>query len=99
MMQYHFLQFVALIDAGSVGIPKTSGPPDTLVQNILYPVYFWASVIAVIVIVAAGFLYVTSNGNAQQVARAKNAILGAVAGLIVVFLAFSVTFIVLGGLG
>ena len=64
----------------------------------MYPVYFWAGVIAVVVIVVAGFYYVTSNGNPQQVTRAKNAILGAVVGLIVVLLAFAITAIILGGL-
>jgi hypothetical protein len=48
--------------------------------------------------VVAGFYYVTSNGNPQQVTRAKNAILGAVVGLIVVLLAFAITAIILGGL-
>ena len=64
----------------------------------MYPVYFWAGVVAVVVIIAAGFFYVTSSGNPQQLTRAKNAIMGAVVGLIVVLLAFSITAIVLGGL-
>ena len=98
MIPYYFLQFAALIDANEVGIPKATSDQKVLVQNILYPTYFWASAIAVIVIIAAGFFYVTSNGNPQQVTRAKNAILGAVVGLIVVLLAFTITFIVIGGL-
>jgi len=64
----------------------------------MFPIYYWAGAIAVIVIIAAGFFYVTSNGNPQQVTRAKNAILGAVVGLIVVLLAFTITAIVLGGI-
>lgn len=98
MIQYYLLRFVALIDADTVGIPKPASGEKALVQNILYPVYFWASVVAVIVVIIAGFYYVTSNGNAQQIARAKNAILGAVIGLVVVLSAFSITSIVLGGL-
>ena len=98
MIQYYFLQFAALLSADKVGIPTPASDQKTLVQNILFPTYFWASVIAVIVIIAAGFFYVTSNGNPQQVTRAKNAILGAVVGFIVVLLAFAITSIVVGGL-
>ena len=98
MIQYYFLQFAALLSADKVGIPTPASDQKTLVQNILFPTYFWASVIAVIIVIAAGFFYVTSNGNAQQIARAKNAILGAVIGLIVVLSAFTITWIVLGGL-
>jgi Ni,Fe-hydrogenase I cytochrome b subunit len=78
-------------------VMRASGNPDA-VESVMYPVYFWAGVIAVVVIVVAGFYYVTSNGNPQQVTRAKNAILGAVVGLIVVLLAFAITAIILGGL-
>jgi hypothetical protein len=66
------------------------------VKNILLPVYFWAGVIAVIIIIVSGFLYVTSNGNPSQVTRAKNAIIGAVVGLIFVLIAFGITTMVLG---
>ena len=98
MVPYYLTQFAVRINSGEAGIPKPAGDGTTLVQNVLYPVYFWASAIAVIIVIVAGFYYVTSNGNAQQVTRAKSAILGAVIGLIVVLLAFSITFIVLGGL-
>lgn len=91
-------QFAALINASDVGIPKTASSSQTVAQNILLPVYFWAGVIAVIVIIIAGFYFVTSNGNAQNVAKAKNAILGAVIGLIVVLLAYTITAIVMAGL-
>lgn len=78
-----------IINASDIGIPKAN---DTnLVHNILMPVYFWAGVLAVIVIIIAGYIFVTSNGNAQQVTRAKQAILGAVVGLIVIFVAFVIT--------
>ena len=92
-----YVRFGALLNASNVGIPVPGGGNDQVVmKSIMYPVYFWAGVIAVIVIIVAGYYYVTSNGNAQQVVRAKNAILGAVVGLIVVLLAFAITAIILG---
>jgi len=63
---------------------------------VLYPVYFWAGVAAVIVIVVAGFFFVSSHGDPALVTRAKSAIMGAVIGLAVIFLAFSITAIVIG---
>lgn len=53
--------------------------------------------IALLIIIIAGFRYVTSQGNAQSVAKAKNAIIYAGVGLAVSLLAFSiVTFVVKG---
>lgn len=99
MLTYHLLQFAALINANEVGIPVPGATDSkTVSRNILMPVYFWAAVVAVIVIIAAGFFYVTSNGNAQQVARAKNAILSAIIGLVVVMVAYGITTIVMNGL-
>ncbi len=43
-----------------------------------------AGVAAVIVIVVAGISYITSNGDANTVAQAKNAIIFAVVGLVVI---------------
>lgn len=84
----------AVISASELNIPK---PSDQVIKNALYPVYFWGGAIAVIVIIIAGFYYVTSNSNAQQVTRAKNAILGAVVGLIIILSAFAITRFVVGG--
>lgn len=66
-------------------------------STILNLVYFWAGVIAVIIILIAGFFFVTSRGDANQMKRAKDAIRGAVIGLIVVMVAFAITRFVIGG--
>lgn len=86
--------FAGLIDQKAAGIPDASG---FSIKALLNAAYFWAGAVAVIIIIVAGFLYVTSANNAQQVARAKNAILSAVIGLIVVLLAFGITNIVIKG--
>ena len=67
-------------------------------SNLLDTVYFWSGVIAVAVVVIAGFYYTLSQDNEQQVARAKNTILGALIGLAIIFFAFGITHIVLGAL-
>ncbi len=95
-MNTFLTQFGALITRTQIGI---AGPTSDkgLVKSVLLPVYFWAGAIAVVIIVAAGFMYVLSNGNPQNVTRAKNAIIGAVVGLIIVLLAFGITNMVLKG--
>ncbi len=98
MDKFSFLTTLAagLISQGNAGIPAATG---FSIKTILNGVYFWSAAIAVIVIIIAGFYYVTSAGNAQQVVRAKNAILSAVVGLIVVLVAFGITNIVISGVG
>lgn len=99
MIERLYRQLGALIDASGVGIPVAGGGDDSaVISSVLYPIYFWAGVIAVVVIVIAGFYYVLSNNNPQQISRAKNAILGAVIGLVVILMAFTITSIVMGGL-
>lgn len=97
MVNYYLLQFAALIDSGDIGFdgPKSA---DAALKGVLNGVYFWAAAIAVIIIVVAGFLYTTSNGDPAQVTKAKNAILGAVIGLVIVIFAFGITNFVLGAL-
>lgn len=94
MLYAVLFNFAALIDQKAAGIPSAS---NFNVKDILNAVYLWAGIIAVIVIVIAGFFYVFSRGEAQQVTRAKNAILGAVIGLVVIMLAFAITSIVIKG--
>lgn len=94
-MVYNYLfRFAAIINQNAAGIPSASG---FSIKNILNAVYFWAGVVAVVVVIIAGFMYVTSANNSQQITRAKNAILSAVIGLVVVILAFTITNIVIGG--
>ncbi len=94
MLYTHLFYFAALINQQTAGIPAAS---DFKLKDILNAVYFWAAVIAVIVIVAAGFMYVVSANNQQLITRAKNAILSAVIGLVVILLAFGITSIVISG--
>lgn len=96
-MKPYLYQFAALLNTNDVSF-FTGPKSDTgIIKNILMPVYFWGGVIAIIVILVAGYLFVTSNGNPQQVTRARNAVIGAAVGLIVILSAFTITNIVLGG--
>lgn len=60
---------------------------DSLVKNVINVVSLIVGVVAVIMIIIGGLRYVTSNGDSGQVGNAKNTIMYAVIGLIVVALA------------
>ncbi len=84
------------ISACQIGINDPVTNTNNLVSGILTPVYSWAGVICIIIIIVAGYFYVTSSGNAAKVKRAKDAIVGAIIGLVIIMLAFVITQFVIG---
>jgi len=80
---------------GTVNIP-TPLTPDQILQNGLNIAYFLAAIIAVIVIIIGGLTYSTSAGNASSVTKAKNMILYAVVGIVVIIIAYAITNFVIG---
>ena len=87
----------AKLDPGKVGVEELSA--DSAIVGVLDTVYLWAGIIAVMIIVVAGFIFVLSRGDAQQVTRARNAIIAAAAGLIIVLSAFVITHFIIGNIG
>lgn len=77
-----------------LAIPRVNANSSTL-GGILNDVYFWAGVVAVLIIVIAGIFFATSNGNQNTIQRAKQAILGALIGLAIVLSAYVITGLVL----
>lgn len=64
---------------------------DQALQQVLGVVYFIAGIVCVIVIIIAGVRYTTSQGESSNVQKAKNTILFAVVGLVVILVAAAVT--------
>ena len=89
----HFLTQFS-ISASSVGVQKVEA--DAVLSNILNIVYYLAGGIAVIVIIVAGIMYITSTGDTGRVTKAKNMIVYSIVGLIFVALAFIITNYVIG---
>jgi|GEM_PF-318866 hypothetical protein len=84
------------IPTSQVNIPKVTLDSSQLV-NILNTVYFWVGIIAVIVIVGAGFTYITAFGDANKIKTAKNIILYAVVGLVIIISASLITQFIYNG--
>ena len=78
------------------GLPNTHITAGQVLSNGLNIVYLVAGIIAVVSIILAGFKYVTSAGDPAAITKAKNTILYSIIGVVVILLAFTVTWFVIG---
>jgi hypothetical protein len=76
--------------ASSQGSTDPIAGPDGIINKAAGIIAIIAGIAAVIVIIVGGFSYITSAGNAESAKKARQRILGAVIGLVVVFLAWSI---------
>ncbi|MDQ3123971.1 MAG: pilin [bacterium] len=75
-------------------VDDSAGNVDDLITDIVNIISLLVGVVAVIMIIIGGFRYITSGGNDSSVAGAKNTILYAIIGLVIVALAqFIVRFV------
>lgn len=76
------------------GIPKVDA--DTVLATGLNMFYFAAGAVAVIVIILSGFRFVLSIGDSGSIKKAKDMILYAVIGLVVIIIAAAITQFIIG---
>jgi hypothetical protein len=76
--------------AGAGGITTTTHLPE-LVGNIINSVIAMLGVVMVVLIVYAGFLYLTAAGDDDKVGHAKKILINSVIGLALVFTAYAIT--------
>lgn len=75
-------------------LPTVTATDNTL-QTILSVIFGLAGAVALIFIAIGGFRYIVSKGDPSGTAQAKNTILYAIIGLIVVIVSFSIiTFVI-----
>lgn len=86
----------AIIDSGEIGFngPKNA---DSLLSSVLGAVYFWMAVVAVGFIIYGGFMYMISAGEPGKLKKAKDVLLYAIIGIVVVMVAFVITNFVIQG--
>ncbi|MDD3679071.1 MAG: pilin [Patescibacteria group bacterium] len=70
--------------------PKTSGSadPETIVKNIIDYALIFIGAVALVFVIYGGVLYVTSGGDAEKTTKARNTILYAILGIIVIVAAY-----------
>jgi hypothetical protein len=94
-----FMQKAQAIDVGlNYGDALGLGTNDPIVitLNIIRLVLGLLALIAVILILYSGFLYMTSGGNETQVEKAKKVIKNAVIGLVIVLASFGIVSFIIG---
>jgi hypothetical protein len=91
-----YLLAAGKIDPNQIGLKNPVKNADSALANILTTVYTWAGIIAILVIIIAGIMYSVSQGEQAKITRAKDMIVGAVVGLVVIIMAFVITQFVLG---
>lgn len=73
-----------------VDIPRVEANAVTL-AGVLGWVYMIIGILAVVFIIIGGLRYVLSNGESSKLAQAKNTIMYAIIGLVLVILAYAIT--------
>jgi len=86
--------FATELNLGPVQGVNADTPHLQTIVNVILSIM---GAVAVLIIVVAGFRFMTSQGNPSEVTTARNAILYALVGLVVIIAAFAiVNFVVLG---
>jgi cytochrome bd-type quinol oxidase subunit 2 len=86
--------FAVTLQGKEVSIPEVKA--GNLLSNGLNIVYFALGAIAVVIIIYAGYQYLTSNGDPTKAQKAMHTILYTAIGLVVVIGAFAITNFVFG---
>lgn len=68
----------------------------TLLINVLQIILALSGLVAVGMVMFAGFTYITSNGNAPQITKAKDTLINWVIGLIIIIGAYAIVGLVAG---
>jgi len=93
--------FLLVARVANAGITNPLGSTDlvTLIANIVKAALGLTAVLAVGFIVYGGFLYISAAGDETQIKKGKEAVIGAVIGIIVIGLAYSLVAFVIGAMG
>src|SRR5688572_5421507 len=82
--------------AGSAGL--TSKPLPQLVGSFIAAALGLLGVILVVLVIYAGFIWMTAQGNDEKIKKAKGMITSAIIGMIIIFAAYAITNFVVGAL-
>jgi TRAP-type C4-dicarboxylate transport system permease small subunit len=87
-------QIIAFMAKINADIPKMD--MGDLVRNGLNIVYFIVGIVAVIIIIVAGYQYITSNGDPNKAQKSLHTILDCAIGIAIALFAFAITNFVVG---
>ncbi len=78
---------------------RTDAEPETLVGTVITVILSFLGVVFLVLMIYGGFLWMTARGNEQQVEKAKNLIIAAITGLIIVMAAYAISYLLVSELG
>ena len=81
--------------AGTAGYSTTNANALGLASNIISIIIGLVGVIFLVLVLYGGFLWMTATGNEKQVETAKNIIVRAVSGTVIVLLAYAITYFII----
>ena len=81
---------------------ESTGAPKTGIQNIVVTIINsilgLLGVIFLVLVIYAGFLWMTAGGNEDQVGKAKRLLINAIIGVIIIVAAYAISYFVLNAL-
>jgi len=80
---------------GTTGCGDTSTTIDTTIRNIITLLSRIVGLIAIIMVIVAGFRYITANGDASKAASARTTIIYALIGIVIVVFSQAIIYFVL----
>ena len=88
------MKFLTWFTTISADIPKM--PVSVLIRNGLNIIYFVGGLIAVVIMIIAGYSFLTADGDPQKAQKGMRTIIYCAIGLVVMISAFAITNFVLG---
>lgn len=101
---FAFALDIGMDEAGNTGLSNGNGQsPQVFIINIVRFLLTFLGLVATVMILYGGFIWMTSQGNPERINMAKKTLIGAVIGLVIILFSFAiVTYIlnsVVAGLG
>jgi len=97
MLLVHILSFFGALPIDTSPLPQPSNSGGNFEANVLNIVFAIAASIAVLMVVIGGFRYIVAQGDPSATASAKNSIIYALVGLLVVMAAYAIVAFVVNG--
>ncbi len=84
--------------ANLAGLPTSQPSPAAVTANIINVVLSVTGVAAVVLVIYAGAMWMTSAGNEEKISKAKKLLAGAVIGLAIIFTAYAISYFIVSNL-
>lgn len=95
MASFKLAQFSSLVDDAGSGAYGTSGVPTTnvfdIIGSLIGVALSFLGVILLVLMIYAGFLWMTAQGDPKQVTKAKDILKNATIGLIITVSAYAIS--------